>query len=579
VRDTERIALSVRSQEPGVRSQNQVGIEHRAKGLGFNFPNSYLIIRNSHFAIRNIRTPCPMLYALCSEKVELMPKAKNLMILGTGSDVGKSILVAGLCRILKQDGYRVAPFKAQNMALNSFITPEGGEMGRAQVVQAEAAGIAPHIDMNPILLKPTSNVGSQVILQGKVLGNFTAEEYYRKKPDLIARVMESYRRLEGTYEVLLMEGAGSAAEINLRDKDLVNLSMAERVLAPVVLVADIDRGGVFASIVGHMELFTPPERELVKGFIINKFRGDPSLLQSGLEFIEARTARPVLGLVHHFNDIHIPEEDSVALDLKIRQAKKRPEDQVRIGVIRLPHISNYTDFDSLEQEPSVNLTYFTAPEKVFEMDLVILPGSKNTLNDLVYLQNQGLAEAIIAFYDRGGTVVGICGGYQMLGRRVMDPMGVESGLREVAGLGLLEMETELLGDKVTTQVEARLLWQGLAGFQEKIRGYEIHMGRSRSLGSASALLEISERNGRPVEVQDGLVSENGRVWGTYVHGLFDNDGLRHRLISRLLRGDDLVPTKERLKSFHHWKEEQYNKLAIHLRNHLDMSCIYKIIGL
>jgi adenosylcobyric acid synthase len=579
VRDTERIALSVRSQEPGVRSQNQVGIEHRAKGLGFNFPNSYLIIRNSHFAIRNIRTPCPMLYALCSEKVELMPKAKNLMILGTGSDVGKSILVAGLCRILKQDGYRVAPFKAQNMALNSFITPEGGEMGRAQVVQAEAAGIAPHVDMNPILLKPTSNVGSQVILQGKVLGNFTAEEYYRKKPDLIARVMESYRRLEGTYEVLLMEGAGSAAEINLRDKDLVNLSMAERVLAPVVLVADIDRGGVFASIVGHMELFTPPERELVKGFIINKFRGDPSLLQSGLEFIEARTARPVLGLVHHFNDIHIPEEDSVALDLKIRQAKKRPEDQVRIGVIRLPHISNYTDFDSLEQEPSVNLTYFTAPEKVFEMDLVILPGSKNTLNDLVYLQNQGLAEAIIAFYDRGGTVVGICGGYQMLGRRVMDPMGVESGLREVAGLGLLEMETELLGDKVTTQVEARLLWQGLAGFQEKIRGYEIHMGRSRSLGSASALLEISERNGRPVEVQDGLVSENGRVWGTYVHGLFDNDGLRHRLISRLLRGDDLVPTKERLKSFHHWKEEQYNKLAIHLRNHLDMSCIYKIIGL
>jgi adenosylcobyric acid synthase len=508
-----------------------------------------------------------------------MAKAKNLMILGTGSDVGKSILVAGLCRILKQDGYRVAPFKAQNMALNSFITPEGGEMGRAQVVQAEAAGIAPHIDMNPILLKPTSNVGSQVILQGKVLGNFTAEEYYRKKSDLMAQVMESYRRLEGTYEVLLMEGAGSAAEINLRDKDLVNLSMAERVSAPVILVADIDRGGVFASIVGHMELFTPPERELVKGFIINKFRGDPSLLRSGLEFIEARTERPVLGLVHHFNDIHIPEEDSVALDLKIRQAKKRPEEQVRIGVIRLPHISNYTDFDSLEQEPSVNLTYFTAPEEVFEMDLVILPGSKNTLNDLLYLQNQGLAEAIIAFYDRGGTVVGICGGYQMLGQKVIDPMGVESGLREVAGLGLLEMETELLGDKVTTQVEARLLWQELAGSQEKIRGYEIHMGRSKPLGSATALLEILERNGRPVKVQDGLVSENGRVWGTYVHGLFDNDGLRHRLISRVLRGDDLVPTKERLRSFHYWKEEQYNKLATHLRNHLDISRIYKIIGL
>jgi len=501
-----------------------------------------------------------------------MARAKNLMILGT------SVLVAGLCRILKQDGYRVAPFKAQNMALNSFITPEGGEMGRAQVVQAEAAGIEPHIDMNPILLKPTSNVGSQVILQGKVLGNFTAEEYYRKKPDLVAHVMESYGRLESKYEVLLMEGAGSAAEINLRDKDLVNLSMAERVSAPVILVADIDRGGVFASIVGHMELFTPPERELVKGFIINKFRGDPALLRTGLEFIEARTERPVLGLVHYFNDIHIPEEDSVALDLKIRTAKKRPEEQVRIGVIRLPHISNYTDFDSLEQEPSVYLTYFNAPEQVFEMDLVILPGSKNTLNDLRYLHSQGLAEAIIAFHARGGTVVGICGGYQMLGQKVLDPKGVESDLQEVAGLGLLEMETELLGDKVTTQVKARLLWPELAG-PEEIRGYEIHMGRSRSLGSATALLEISESNSRQVRVQDGLVSEDGRVWGTYVHGLFDNDSLRHRLISRFLRGNDLVPTKERLRSFHQWKEEQYNKLAAHLRNHLDMSSIYKVIGL
>jgi adenosylcobyric acid synthase len=508
-----------------------------------------------------------------------MARAKNLMILGTGSDVGKSILVAGLCRILKQDGYRVAPFKAQNMALNSFITPEGGEMGRAQVVQAEAAGIEPHIDMNPILLKPTSNVGSQVILQGKVLGNFTAEEYYRKKPDLVAQVMESYGRLESKYEVLLMEGAGSAAEINLRDKDLVNLSMAQRVSAPVLLVADIDRGGVFASIVGHMELFTPPERELVKGFIINKFRGDPTLLRSGLEFIEARSEGPVLGLVHYFNDIHIPEEDSVALDLKIREAKKRPEERVRIGVIRLPHISNYTDFDSLEQEPSVNLTYFNAPEQVFEMDLVILPGSKNTLNDLRYLHKQGLAEAIIAFHAQGGTVVGICGGYQMLGQKVLDPMGVESDLQEVAGLGLLEMETELLGDKVTTQVKAMVLWQELAGPDEEIRGYEIHMGQSRPLGSATPLLEISERNSRPARVQDGLVSEDGRVWGTYLHGLFDNDSLRHRLISRFLRGDDLVPAKERLRSFHHWKEEQYNKLATHLRNHLDLSSIYKIIGL
>ena len=252
-----------------------------------------------------------------------MAKARNLMILGTGSDVGKSILVAGLCRILKQDGYRVAPFKAQNMALNSFITPEGGEMGRAQVVQAEAASIEPHVDMNPILLKPTSNVGSQVIVHGKVFGNYTAEEYYQKKSDLVGQVMESYGRLEAQYQVLVLEGAGSAAEINLKDKDLVNFSMAERVQAPVLMVADIDRGGVFASIVGHMELFTPAERELVKGFIINKFRGDPSLLRSGLEFLETRTGKPVLGLVHYYKDIHIPEEDSVALDLKMRVTKER----------------------------------------------------------------------------------------------------------------------------------------------------------------------------------------------------------------------------------------------------------------
>ena len=508
-----------------------------------------------------------------------MAKAKNLMILGTGSDVGKSIMVAGLCRILLQDGYRVAPFKAQNMALNSFITPEGGEMGRAQVVQAEAAGIEPHIDMNPILLKPTSNVGSQVILQGKVLGNFTAEEYYGKKLDLVAQVMESYGRLGDKYEVLIMEGAGSAAEINLREKDLVNFSMAERVSAPVILVADIDRGGVFASIVGHMELFTPAERDLVKGFIVNKFRGDPSLLRSGLEFIEARTERPVLGLVHYFTDIHIPEEDSVALDQKVRAAKDKSQQQVRIGVIRLPHISNYTDFDSLEQEPSVSLTYFDAPEQVFEMDLIILPGSKNTLTDLLYLHNQGLAEAIKAFYARGGTVVGICGGYQMLGHKVLDPAGVESDLREVAGLGLLEMETELLGEKVTAQVKARLLWQELAEPGEEIRGYEIHMGQSRALGSITPLLEISERSGRPVRIQDGLVSQDGRIWGSYLHGLFDNDGLRHRLISRFMRDDALVPAKERLKSFHLWKEEQYDKLASHLRDHLDVARIYKIIGL
>ncbi|UCG14434.1 MAG: cobyric acid synthase [Deltaproteobacteria bacterium] len=508
-----------------------------------------------------------------------VPTAKNLMILGTGSDVGKSILVAGLCRILKQDGYRVAPFKAQNMALNSYITLDGGEMGRAQVVQAEAAGIEPHVDMNPILLKPTSNVGSQIIVHGKVLGNFTAEEYYLKKIELVGKVMESYRCLEEKYDVLILEGAGSAAEVNLRDKDLVNLSMAERANAPVVLVADIDRGGVFASLVGHMELFTAEEKQMVRGFIINKFRGDPSLLASGLEFIEARTGKPVLGLVHYFTDIHIPEEDSVALDLKVRLNRAATAEQVRIGVIRLPHISNYTDFDSLEQEPAVSLSYFNKPEEVFDQDLVILPGSKNTLSDLLYLREQGLAEAIISFHAEGGIVAGICGGYQMLGLRVLDPLGVESGLREMNGLNLLNMETELLGDKVTTRVKAKVLWEELAEPEEQIHGYEIHMGRSKVLGTEAPLLEIVERNGKPVKIQDGLVSHDGRVWGSYVHGFFDNDGVRHCLINHLRTEGRVGPTRKRVHSFHQWKEEQYDKLADHLRLHLDLERIYQIIGL
>ena len=327
-----------------------------------------------------------------------------------------------------------------------------------------------------------------------------------------------------------------------------------------------------------MELFTPAERDLVKGLIINKFRGDPSLLLSGVDFLETRTGKPVLGLVHYFTDIHIPEEDSVALDLKMRAPKERPQEQVRVGVIRLPHISNYTDFDSLEQEPAVSLTYFTAPEQVFDMDLVILPGSKNTLNDLRYLHNQGIAEAIISFHARGGTVVGICGGYQMLGQKVLDPMRVESDLQEITGLGLLDMETELLGEKVTTQVRARLLWPELADSADQVHGYEIHMGQSRVLGPATPLLEIVERNGKPVQVKDGLISGDGRVWGSYLHGLFDNDGLRHRLISRLMSVDAVELTKERLGSFRRWKEEQYDKLASHLRNHIDMDLIYQIIG-
>jgi adenosylcobyric acid synthase len=328
-----------------------------------------------------------------------------------------------------------------------------------------------------------------------------------------------------------------------------------------------------------MELFTENERNMVQGFVINKFRGDAALLDSGVEFLETRTGKPVLGLVHYFSDIHIPEEDSVALDLKMRAANTGPKDGVRIGVVRLPHISNYTDFDCLEQEPSVNLVYFTAPAQVFDLDLVILPGSKNTLDDLCYLHDQGLADAITSFHAKGGSVVGICGGYQMLGRRVLDPAGVESNLKEMVGLDLLDMDTELLGEKVTTQVKARMLWNELANPEEQLYGYEIHMGRSKALGPTTPLLEIVQRNDESVRLQDGMVSRDGRVWGTYLHGLFDNDSLRHRLIRSLMPHGDGLPAKEKLRSFRRWKEAQYDRLAEHLRTHLDMDRIYQIMGL
>ncbi|MCE5242137.1 MAG: cobyric acid synthase [Syntrophobacteraceae bacterium] len=510
-------------------------------------------------------------------------RPKSLMFLGTGSDVGKSVLVAAFCRILKQDGFRVAPFKAQNMALNSYITPDGGEMGRAQVVQAEAAGIEPHVDMNPILLKPTSQMGSQVILRGRAVGNYAAADYYRYKKDLVSLVRESYENLARQYDVILLEGAGGAVELNLKPHDLVNLSMAEMADAPCILVGDIDRGGIFAALLGSFTLMEPHERERILGFMVNKFRGDPRLFESGVEILQTRSDRPVLGVIPYFDHISIQEEDSVALGRRMKDAPDAPsEDVLSVGVVRLPFISNYTDFDCFEQEPGVKLAYFNRPAQVFQFDAVLLPGSKNTLEDLDFLRRTGLAEAICAHYKSGGTVAGLCGGYQMLGIRVRDPHGVESALREVPGLGLLDMDTEMFPEKITSQVEAALIGPSADGpdATAPLQGYEIHMGRSVSRGAALPLFRITLRDGRPADLSDGLIQPDRRVWGTYIHGIFDNDDFRRRFLREVRdrSGKSRISLSPDF-SYRQWKEEQYDLLAEHIRRHVDVDLVYRLMRL
>ncbi len=499
---------------------------------------------------------------------------RPLMILGSGSDVGKSIMVAGLCRIFRQEGIRVAPFKAQNMALNSFITPEGGEMGRAQVVQAQAAGLPPHVDMNPILLKPSSEVGSQVIVHGRVYGNFPARDYYRLKPRLVRKVMESYRRLSRAYDLIVLEGAGSAVELNLKKNDLVNFNMARRAGAAVLLVADIDRGGVFAATIGAFHLLTAGERRMLRGFIINKFRGDATLFEEGVTIIEKRTQRPVLGVVPYAGDLVLPEEDSVALTRKRLTGAWEEDGGLRIGVVRLPHISNYTDFDPLEQEPGVTLRYLDHRDELGGLDLLILPGTKNTISDLLYLKDSGLFGRIQAYAQGGGRVVGICGGYQILGQEVRDPLGVEGDPRTEAGLGFLPVVTTMAGAKTTTQVEARVPDRPDYG---KLSAYEIHMGVTEPRGQGRPAFEIISRNGRPLKVADGWVSPDHGVWGTYLHGVYDNDGFRRGFLQELARtrpGEDITTPAT---SYENFQEAQLDRLADLLRRHLDMAQINAMI--
>lgn len=503
--------------------------------------------------------------------------AKTLMVQGTASSVGKSIMVTALCRILKQDGWKVAPFKAQNMSLNSFVTCDGGEIGRAQVVQAEAAGVEPTVEMNPILLKPEAENRSQVVLLGKPLATKSAQDYYAMQQQMWAAIADSLDRLCARFDVVILEGAGSPAEVNLKDRDLVNMRVALYSQAPVLLVADIDRGGMFASLVGTLELLAPQERALIRAFVINKFRGDLGLLEPGLRWLETRTGLPVAGVIPYFHDIYIAEEDSVSLQRR-RALKSRTDYVLDIAVIGLPHISNFDDFDPLEQEEGVRLRYVEAGDALGDPDLIILPGTKSTIADLAAIRKTGLAGEIVTRARSGTSVIGICGGYQMMGELLDDPENVESVERKAQGLGLLPVKTTFFSIKSTHQVRARVIsGTGLLRRAKDLAfcGYEIHMGQTNGRGSI-APFQIDERSGSPCRYMEGSLSANGNLLGTYMHGLFHNEGLRRALLRELTSRKGIAFDWSRSSLS---KEEHYDRLAALVRHNLDMELIYKTVGL
>lgn len=494
--------------------------------------------------------------------------AKAIMIQGTASNAGKSLLAAGLCRIFHQDGYRVAPFKSQNMALNSYITSEGLEMGRAQVMQAEAAGTAPSVRMNPILLKPTNDMGSQVIVNGVPRGTMRAADYFRYKKTLIPDILAAYRSLAEEYDILVLEGAGSPAEINLRQDDIVNMGMARMAQAPVLLCGDIDRGGVFASLYGTVALLEPREQAMIKGMIINKFRGDVEILHPGLTMLEKLVEKPVLGVVPML-DVDVDDEDSLSSRLGAREKVGL----IDIVVIRLPRLSNFTDFNNLERMEEVTLRYVDSVRTLGHPDLIILPGTKNTLDDLRWLRQSGLESAILRHAAAGGGVVGICGGYQMLGRQVSDPDGVEGG-GALAGLGLLPASTVFQGEKTRTRVTGAFRApEGIFGAMVGVpfEGYEIHMGRTES--AAAPLVDFTTQTGE--RHTDGLSS--GNVWGCYVHGIFDKAGAAEALVNALLAAKGLEPGAAAV-DWQDYAQGQYDKLAGGLRESLDMARIYRILN-
>lgn len=541
--------------------------------------------------------------------------AKAIMIQGTMSNAGKSLLAAGLCRIFRQDGYRVAPFKSQNMALNSFITEDGLEMGRAQVMQAEAAGIAPDVRMNPILLKPTTDTGSQVIVQGEVLGDMDARKYFAYKKSLMPLVLEAYNALAAEYDIIVIEGAGSPAEINLKKDDIVNMGLAKAVGAPVLLAGDIDRGGVFAQLLGTQMLLEPEEQALLKGFIINKFRGDKTILDPGIAMLEERGGVPVVGVVP-FMQLDIDDEDSLAP--RLTQTNRPPAGKpVEIAVIRLPHLSNFTDFNVFSRIPEADLRYVSRPEALGNPDMVILPGTKNTMADLRWLFASGMADAIDELRRRGCVIFGVCGGYQMLGREISDPDRTEEG-GQARGLGFLDTETVFSKEKRRTRVCGRItdlpgILRPLGGME--IEGYEIHMGRTtesrnkagvgcfhKDLSARGAFAADSNCEGSNymdscrsdcfcriqdhrtgIESPDGAAA--GNIYGTYVHGVFDGPGIARRIVEILAEHKGLTLKNASDNSTlsapetdnQAYKETQYDLLAETLRRHLDMKRIYEIL--
>lgn len=494
-------------------------------------------------------------------------EAKAIQICGTGSGVGKSVIVAGLCRIFSQEGFKTAPFKAQNMALNSFITKIGGEIGRAQAIQAQAANIEPTVDMNPILMKPTHDTSAQIIIRGKSIGNMDALTYTKYKKNLIPIIAESYQRLKKNYDVIIIEGAGSPAEINLKRHDIVNMKMAELANAPVILAGDIDKGGVFAWLHGTLDLLTKKERDRVKGLLINKFRGEKKLLTSGLAFLEKKTGKKVLGVIPYFKNINIPEEDSVPLDT----ANKTPFDKtslINIAVIKLPYLSNFTDMDSLEQETDVSLRYVTTPDQLNDADVIIVPGTKNTLADLLWLKKTNLAKKIKS-KTASSVIVGICGGFQILGRKISDSLKIESHLKEITGLELLNVTTILQRKKTTYQVKAKEIHSG-----KELTGYEIHHGETKISAELTPFCEITKRGNNPIRILDGAKSKNNNVWGTYLHGIFDNDTFRENFLNRIRKRKNLpYPAKHSIFD----QNKEYDKLARLMRENIDMDYLMKIL--
>ena len=501
-----------------------------------------------------------------------------LMVQGTASHVGKSVLVAAFCRIFRQDGFRVAPFKAQNMSNNSYVTADGGEIGRAQAVQADAAGVEARVEMNPVLLKPEADHIAQVVVMGRPMVSAKVKDYFALKPQLWEAVHSSLDKLRDDFDIVIAEGAGSPAEVNLKATEIVNMRVARYANAPVLLCGDIDRGGVFASLVGTLQLLEPEERETVKGLIINKFRGDPSLLTDGITWLEEYTGIPVAGLIHHYNDIHIPEEDSVALDDTPEVTANSVLDVV---VLQLPHISNFDDFDPLARHPGVDLRYADSVAQLGRPDLIILPGTKTTIPDLAWMNERGLSEAVKSLHANGTAVIGICGGYQMLGTKVSDPEHVESSIPELDGLGLLPLSTVFQGSKETHRIsgkviEATGLLAGASGLP--FIGYEIHMGRTTGEGVAPPF-RVEDRADAPVteaNALEGALDSSGSVMGTYIHGLFQNIGLRNAILKELARRKGVLLPEGGVESD---LDGEFDKLADWVRTSIDMDLVYRMTGL